>query len=63
VIGYATPAVAVSAVRQAISGEGDAETRLAAVTALLDRLTLIALPPLTVTADHGGAALAAEAVT
>jgi hypothetical protein len=63
VLGYATPAVAVSAVRQAISGDGDAETHLDAITALLDRLTPIAMPPLTVTDDHAGAAPAAEAVT
>ncbi|MEW5931468.1 MAG: hypothetical protein AB1941_28710 [Gemmatimonadota bacterium] len=34
-----------------------------ATSTLFNRLTPIAVPPLTVTADHGGAAVAAEAVT
>jgi hypothetical protein len=62
VLDHGTPAVAVHAVRRALTIGGDAESRLAAVTALLDRLTPIAVPPLVVSEDPAGAALAAEAV-
>ena len=60
VIDYATPAVAVEAVRRAVTGEGDAESRLAAVSSLLDRLTPIAVPPLSVAEGDPGGALCGD---
>ncbi len=62
VLDYGTPMVAVHAVRRALAAGGDAESRLVALKTLLDRLTPIAVPPLVITEDLAGAALAAEAV-